>query len=156
MLNFELVFSLAGVLAMGGWLVLLLSPLMPIWSDRIAGLFIPVLLSGGYLILLVFYPSNDAGGFGSFAEVTALFSNQNALLAGWVHFLAFDLLIGAWVCRIARRERIRFWIVVPCLPLTFMFGPAGYLLFSAVRFIAKTEKAGSLLRTPERVVMTTR
>ena len=54
-------------------------------------------------------------------------------LAGWTHYLAFDLFIGAWEVRTARAERIPFLAVVPCLALTFLFGPAGYLAFSALR-----------------------
>lgn len=151
MLNFELVFSLAGLLAMSGWLVLLLSPMIPVWSDRIAGLIVPVLLSGGYVMLIMLFPSGDGGGFGTFAEVTELFAHQNALLAGWVHFLAFDLLVGAWICSIARSENIKFWAVVPCLPLTFMFGPAGYLLFSGVRLLARNVVVGRLLSKAEQL-----
>lgn len=132
-MDHELMFSLAGVLAMAGWATLLAAPLIPVWSDRIAGLAIPLILSVGYVVLAVFYPSDGAGGFNSLAEVMTLFSHPNAMLAGWVHFLAFDLLIGAWICRTARRDGIRFWLVVPCLPLTFLFGPAGYLVFSLLR-----------------------
>ncbi len=154
MLNVELVFSLAGLLAMAGWVTLLLSPLSPVWSDRIAGLIVPVLLSGGYVMLIVLYPSGDGGGFGTFAEVTELFADQNALLAGWVHFLAFDLLVGAWICRTARREKIKYWAVVPCLPFTFMFGPVGYLLFSGVRFAARNPVVGSFLSNAERLEKT--
>jgi hypothetical protein len=128
----ELIFSIAGLLAMAGWLALLASPLIPVWSDRIAGLAVPVALSAGYLVLLIAFPP-ESGGFGSFAEVIELFSHPGALLAGWVHYLAFDLLIGAWICRTARREAIPFWMVLPCLPATFLFGPAGFLLFSALR-----------------------
>lgn len=149
MLNVELVFSLAGVFAIVGWLSLLVSPLIPVWSNRIAGQIIPALLSAGYVTLALFFPSDNEGGFGTFAEVTELFSNQNALLAGWVHFLAFDLLVGAWICSMARSNRIRFWFVVPCLPLTFMFGPAGFLLFFVVRLAANNEMAGKVLRDPK-------
>lgn len=139
----ELLFSAAGLLAMAGWLTLLASPLIPIWSDRIAGLVIPILLSAGYVALIAFLPSEAGGGFGSLAEVMALFSNPNAMLAGWVHFLAFDLLIGAWICRAARRDGMRFWLVIPCLALTFLVGPAGFLAFSILRLIgpAKTDTA---------------
>ncbi|MCC5982019.1 MAG: DUF4281 domain-containing protein [Oceanicaulis sp.] len=132
-MDFELLFSLAGVLAMAGWVALLLSPWMPKWSDGIAGLGVPLLLSIGYTVLLVFVPSQNGGGFGSLAEVSQLFSSSSAMLAGWVHFLAFDLVVGAWICRKARQEGIRFWMVVPCLPVTFLFGPAGFLMFTAVR-----------------------
>jgi len=132
-MDFELVFSIAGMMAMIGWLVLLFSPFMPQWSDRIAGYLIPVVLAFGYTVIMLFFPTQNSGGFGSFAEVTQLFTSSNALMAGWIHFLAFDLVVGAWICREARKQAIKFWMVVPCLPVTFMFGPAGFLLFSAVR-----------------------
>ncbi len=144
MSNFELAFSIASLLAMGGWACLLASPLIPKWSERIAGLIVPMLLSGGYLVLLLFFSSNEEGGFGSLAEVIKLFSYEEAALAGWVHFLSFDLLIGAWICRTARRETMSFWFAAPCLPLTFMFGPAGYLVFNVLRYTIVGGKSRSL------------
>ncbi len=117
-----------------GWLMLLASPLIPVWSDRIAGLLVPLLLSAGYVVLVASFSSGGDGGFGNLADVAILFSSQEAALAGWVHFLAFDLLIGAWVCRTARREYLNFWLVAPILMLTFLFGPAGYLAFFLLRF----------------------
>jgi hypothetical protein len=69
-MNHELIFSLAGLMAMAGWAALLLSPLIPVWSDRIAGLFVPGILSAGYVAILVGF-SAPGGGFGSFAEVSA-------------------------------------------------------------------------------------
>lgn len=122
-MDLDVIFSFAGLLAISGWLVLLASPLIPNWSDRIAGTLIPILLSLGYVTLILFFPSGENGGFGSLAEVIDLFSNPSAMLAGWVHYLAFDLLIGAWICRTARHDGLRFWLVAPCLPLTFLFGP---------------------------------
>jgi len=132
-MDFELVFSAVGLLAMVGWVTLLVSPFIPVWSDRIAGLVVPLALAAAYAVLLLFFPAQDGGGFNSFAEVKQLFTNPEAVMAGWIHFLAFDLLIGAWICRTGRREEIRFWMVLPCLPATFLFGPAGFLLFCAVR-----------------------
>ncbi len=128
-MNYELIFSSAGMLAMLGWLLLLLSPFMPAWSDLLAGCVIPIALSLGYGAMIVAVPAGS-GGFGTFAEVVELFSHPQALLAGWVHFLAFDLVVGAWICRRARSENIHFWLVLPCLPLTFLFGPLGFLAFS--------------------------
>ena len=63
----------------------------------------------------------------------ALFTNPEIALAGWLHYLAFDLLIGAWEVRTARREAIPHLLVLPCLALTFLFGPAGFLPFLALR-----------------------
>ncbi|MBW3096865.1 ABA4-like family protein [Pseudohoeflea coraliihabitans] len=134
-MNFETLFSTASIIAMTGWLFLLASPLIPVWSDRIAGTLLPAVLSLGYLALLIVPSSASGGGFGTLAEVMALFSYRQAALAGWIHFLAFDLFLGAWVCRKARSEDVRFWLVAPCLPLIFLFGPAGLLAFQAIRAI---------------------
>lgn len=129
----EQIFHVAGYLAMAGWLVLLLSPLKPKWADLAAGLVIPVLLSTAYAALVMAYFANSQGGFGSLPEVMQLFTQPGVALAGWIHYLAFDLFIGAWECRTARREGIAHWFVVPCLFLTFMLGPVGLLLFLAIR-----------------------
>jgi hypothetical protein len=118
---------------MVGWLCLLVSPLIPKWSDLIAGTILPVVLSLGYFALLILPSSDSGGGFGTLADVMELFSYERAALAGWVHFLAFDLFIGAWVCGKARSEGISFWVVSPCLPMIFLFGPVGLLAFQAVR-----------------------
>ena len=71
----------------------------------------------------------SGGGFDSLPAVRQLFSNDWALLAGWVHYLAFDLFVGAWVARDAARSGVSRWFLMPVLPLTFLFGPAGFLLF---------------------------
>ena len=128
-------FALGNPLALIGWIVLLLSPLSPKWADRISGVAIPLILSVGYAGLILSHFSRAEGGFDSLENVMLLFTNPHAALAGWWHFLAFDLLIGAWIARTARAERIHFALVIPCFALTFMFGPMGFLTFSALRFI---------------------
>ena len=134
-MDYELMFSVAGMVAMAGWLILLTSPLLPEWAIRVAGEGIPATMSLGYVVLIAVAPA-ETGGFGTFAEVRDLFSHPQALMAGWVHFLAFDLFVGGWICRTARAEQIRLWFVLPCLPVTFLFGPAGYLCFQIVRGLA--------------------
>ncbi|WP_422052392.1 ABA4-like family protein [Shimia sp.] len=132
----ETAFSLAGLTAMSGWLLLLASPWLPTVSDKIAGFVLPALLSLGYLALILI-PADTTGGFDSLANVKTLFSHDQALLAGWVHFLAFDLFIGAWACRTARAEGIRFWWVAPSLPLIVLFGPAGLLVYWALSAVSR-------------------
>ncbi len=134
-MNFEIAFSVAGIVAMTGWGVLLVSPLIPKWSDWIAGIILPVALSLGYAMLAIFPSPDSGGGFGTLADVMKLFSYEQAALAGWVHFLAFDLFVGAWACRTARSEGVCFWLVAPCLPLIFLFGPVGLVVFQAIRAV---------------------
>ena len=65
-----------------------------------------------------------------------------AAMAGWLHYLAFDLFVGAWEVREARRVGLPHWVILPALALTFLFGPLGLLVFLALRAarpLARTE-----------------
>ena len=132
-MDFETLFSLAGGLAMVGWVALVLTPLAPRLALRVAGLVIPGVLSLGYAVLITVYFAQAPGGFGTLAEVQALFTHPGAALAGWVHYLAFDLFVGAWIVARARAEGVAHWIVLPLLPLTLLFGPAGLAAWFALR-----------------------
>ena len=77
-------------------------------------------------------PATD-GGFSSIEAVRALFQSDALLVAGWLHYLAFDLFVGAWEVRTARAEGIPHLLVIPCLVLTFLFGPLGFLTFLILR-----------------------
>lgn len=128
----ETTFSACSTLALVGWLVLILAPRSR-YARLAAGVGIPLALSVVYAVLIArYFPSAD-GGFGSLAEVTRLFANPALLLAGWVHYLAFDLFIGGWEVRDAGRHGVPHMVVIPCLVLTFMLGPIGLLTYFAVR-----------------------
>lgn len=60
-MDLEVIFSIAGLLAMAGWLVLLASPLIPRWSDLFAGYLIPTLLSLGYVTLILIFSIKRRG-----------------------------------------------------------------------------------------------
>ena len=126
-------FQLTGPLAILGWLSLAFAPLAPRLADAVAALVIPALLSVGYTALILVHWSTAPGGFDSLANVMALFTDPSIALAGWVHYLAFDLFVGAWITRTARAGGIPHLLVLPCLVPTFLFGPAGFLAFTALR-----------------------
>lgn len=143
-LTLDAAFSGAGSLAIGGWLLLILAPRWRI-GLMLAGLVVPTLLSLGYLVLIAVYWHGARGGFSSLDDVAALFASPPLLLAGWVHYLAFDLLIGAWLLRRSQREGLPHWAMIPVLILTFLFGPVGYLLY---RLIATSRAVASEDRIP--------
>jgi hypothetical protein len=128
----EQVFSLCNAVAVAGWILLLVKPHVA-RAMTVAGTVIPGALSCIYLALLAFHAADMRGGFSSLAGVAELFSNQWLLLAGWVHYLAFDLFIGAWETRDAAGRGISRWIVAPCLLLTLLFGPIGWLTYHVAR-----------------------
>ena len=128
----ETIFRIANSVAVVGWLVLLASPVMPKVAHYVSAVAIPLLLAVVYSALIMAFWSSGRGGFDSLEHVAELFRSPELLLAGWIHYLAFDLFVGAWIVRKARNDCIAFWAVIPCLVLTFLFGPAGFLLFSAI------------------------
>ena len=134
----DALFQVANSMALLGWVALALSPLAPRVLSLVGGVAIPLVLSGGYTAIVLSHWSSGQGGFDSLASVEQLFKSRWLLLAGWVHYLAFDLLVGAWQLRTARREGIPHLHLLPCLMATFLFGPAGYLLFQLLRAAHRT------------------
>jgi len=122
-------FAWAGRLAMLGWLALILLPRWRGISAALAGWLIPALLSLGYVVLIGVHWHDAKGGFSSLDSVAALFAAKPLLLAGWVHYLAFDLFVGNWILRRSQEDGIPHWLMVPVLLATFLFGPLGYLAY---------------------------
>lgn len=134
MSRFETIFAIANPVALVGWLGLVVFPGRKLVVDGISGLLIPALLGVAYAALIGAYFAGADGGFSSIEAVRTLFQSDALLVAGWLHYLAFDLFVGAWQVRTARAEGISHLLVIPCLALTFLFGPVGLLLFLIIRF----------------------
>ncbi|MDX1700140.1 MAG: ABA4-like family protein [Melioribacteraceae bacterium] len=135
----ESIFSFSSTLAMVGWAVLIVAPNWKYTRPIIQAGLIPLLLGIIYLFLIIQYFGEAEGGFGSLTDVKSLFENDYLLLAGWIHYLAFDLWIGHWEAGDAKKYNIHRLLLIPCQFLTFFFGPIGLLLYILVRNI-KTRK----------------
>ena len=133
MIDPHLLFSLSGPIAMFAWLALIVAPFLPRVSNALSGLVIPTLFSIAYAALVMAFWADAPGGFNSLDQVMLLFTDPYITLAGWLHYLAFDLFVGAWIVRSAREEEISHWLLLPILLTTFLFGPAGFLAFVALR-----------------------
>jgi len=125
-------FSLASTAAAAGWAALILLPRWP-WLRLVLRYALPGALATAYTALvMVYFFHVEGGGFNSLAQVKALLATEPTLLAGWVHYLAFDLFIGAWITTEVLRLSLPRLVLVAVLPLTFLFGPIGLLaLFAA-------------------------
>lgn len=132
-MTLEAIFAAGNTTALVGWLALAASPLFPKQAVAIAGRIIPLLLAVAYAGLIFAFWSRAEGGFDTLANVKKLFAMPEMVLAGWLHYLAFDLFVGAWQTRTARDEAIPHLLLLPCLILTFLFGPVGLLAFFALR-----------------------
>ena len=140
----EGVFSACNLLAMAGWILLLTLPRQR-RAMTIAGTAIPLTLAAIYLALFLLHVRESNGGFSSLATVAQLFENRWLLLAGWVHYLAFDLFIGAWETRDAMARRVPRLLLAPCLVMTFMLGPIGLLCYHVLRARSHQPLDGAVL-----------
>ena len=140
----EGVFSVCNMLALVGWLLLLAVPRHRL-TTAMAGTVIPLTLASIYLTLFVLHARGSSGGFSSLAAVAQLFENRWLLLAGWIHYLAFDLFIGAWETRDAMARGVPRLLLAPCLVMTFMLGPIGLLGYHLVRARAHQPLDGAVL-----------
>lgn len=140
-MNAETAFQLANLAVLPAWALL---AVLPGWrgTQVVAAMIVPLLLAAAYILLLGLGIASEPGGaeprgFGSIDEVRGLLSTDLAFTAGWFHYLAFDLFVGAWEVREAHRLGMPHWLVLPCLALTFMLGPAGLLLFYVLSLPAR-------------------
>jgi hypothetical protein len=131
-MELETLFSLAGSIAAVGWLMLAVLPRQP-FTQIISSFLAPLLLAAVYLYLIAMNLSGAEGGFGSLKDVATLFQKRELLLAGWIHYLCFDLFIGAWEIRDSQKQGIPHLVMIPCLLMTFMLGPIGLLFYFAIR-----------------------
>ncbi len=135
-MNAETIFSIVNTIALVGWILLVFVPRWN-WTRKIVlSGGIPILLSIAYLILIVAFFGQADGGFDSLENVMKLFTNKWAALAGWIHFLAFDLFVGSWEIKDSQEKGISHWFMIPCLIFTFLLGPIGLLLYFVIRFFA--------------------
>lgn len=115
------------------------------WIYKALFSFILVGLALTYAIFITKgFGGETNGGFDTLANLKVLFENDEAVLAGWIHYLVFDLFVGMWICWDSTRRTIGRWWILPCLIFTFMMGPVGLLLY----FIIRVSKSGKYMQDP--------
>jgi hypothetical protein len=121
---------LLNALPLPGWLLLAVGLFVPGLRDlsyRVGGVYLPAVVALGYLALLVFRRDPTQGNFFSFEGLSSLFRSPKVLLAGWAHYIAFDLFVGTWIARVGTAHGLHPLLLLGCLGLTLMVGPVGYL-----------------------------
>jgi len=133
-MSFETLFTLANASVMPAWLLLVFAPHGRVTRAVVHSFVYPVGLALFYLFLLVTTWGGD-GGMGSLEAVRTGFSRDGVLLLGWVHYLVFDLFIGAWMVRDAAAKGILHVLIIPSMVLTLMLGPVGLMSYLFIRWL---------------------
>ena len=134
---FDELFRIANTVALACWIVLIALPRRP-WLR----LTVHAVVVGGMcllyaLLVYLYFFRVQGGGFGTLAAVQRLFESPAVALAGWLHYLAFDLLVGGWIAGRSDAIGLSRWLQAPLLATTFMFGPIGLLLFATLLGVRK-------------------
>ncbi len=128
----ETLFAVCNTAVLPGWILLLVAPAWR-WTQRIAMFTIPLLLAFVYLVLFIVNFEGFHAILTTFGALQYLFHRPGAILAAWVHLLALDLFVGAWMVRDALRLKLLHLAVIPCLLVTYVFGPVGLLIYIPLR-----------------------
>ncbi len=133
----DVVFQIASFLVMPQWLLMIFAPRWSVTQFLVRSFLIPVLLACFYAYYLFSGGPMDFAAFGTLSGVKGMFQNggDGVMLAGWIHYLAFDLMVGGVVLRDSQKRKIAHgWVVVP-LAFCFMLGPVGLLLYWLLRLV---------------------
>ena len=116
------------------WILMIFAPSFPFTERLTRSLWVPALYAMAYCGLLI--GSVVAGGEGDMFSLEGLrlsFDRDLVLLLAWVHYLCFDMIVGMWVFRDAKRLALPWWGVIPCLICTLLIGPVGFLAYATYR-----------------------
>lgn len=136
MMAAEQIFLYSTWLALAGWIILILALFFKIPYKTVTWSIIPILLSVVYAYLVIVFFGEAEGGFDTLDELAQLFQDKHALLAGWIHYLAFDLWLGYWQLRDSKEKGVNRWLLIPCFFFTLMYGPIGLLMYLVIRMIS--------------------
>ena len=133
------IFKLTSYTALIGWVILAGFPNWALGTGIVVSIVV-ALLCFAYVYLVFFGRKHDEpehkvrGNFFTFKGIVNLFKTPRVVLAGWIHYLAFDLMVGVYIVTDATQYNISHWLLLPCLFMTLMFGPAGLLMYLLLRF----------------------
>lgn len=118
----------------------ILLAICPKWKfTSIVTLVLPGVYSALYFALVVNYiMTNESSfllsiNFGELDAVIALFKDPAVIMAGWTHYIAFDLLVARFIVLDAAESGISHYIILPLIPVSLFLGPVAYCLYSLLK-----------------------
>ena len=126
-------FQVMNLLPLPVWLLWMAAPRSHLSRTLARAIWPWVVLASAYLVFIavaIVADGLDPRAFASLEGVMRLFDARWGTLAGWTHYLCFDLFVARWIMNDAPDAG---WWLTPILFLTFLFGPVGLLCYLAVR-----------------------
>jgi hypothetical protein len=131
----SLLFKIANTSVLPAWLLLVL---LPHWKYTFPIIRYGIVVALASLYVFILFSSSsefNSDSFSTLENVQKMFQQDTAVLAGWIHYLAFDLLVGTLIVEQAKKHHIHRVLYTLALPFTFFLGPVGYLIYVVIRLI---------------------
>jgi len=140
-LSAETLFNIFNTAVLLPWLLMLFAPRWKYTQWAIGRLVFPVFLGIGYCLIVPQLAQAEGAGFTSLEGIKNLFVSDYVLVAGWIHYLAFDLFVGSWILLHSQRAGLPHWMAVFPMLGCFMLGPFGLLLYLLLHYLRKKSVA---------------
>jgi hypothetical protein len=128
------------------WILLIVAPRWRGTEIAVHSITIPLVLGAVYVWFLWRVWLGDGAPGASYSTLRGLaawYGSPLGVAIMWIHYLIFDLFIGAWEARDAARRGISHWVLIPCLIATMIAGPLGLMLYLVMRLVLR--RGGYLL-----------
>lgn len=135
---YETLYTVANVAVLPAWLMLGIAPEHPLTRKLVrSGLYSLAYCVAYVALFVVLVASGRAGSMARLADIQAGFQTPAFALLGWVHYIAFDLLVGVKVREEANELGKSRLFLAPILFMTLLLGPLGFLLWRIARAFGK-------------------
>ncbi|MEO7311230.1 MAG: ABA4-like family protein [Chitinophagaceae bacterium] len=132
----SLMFQVCNMLVLPQWLLMIVAPNWHVTGWIVKSKLLPIILGIIYIWYIIgLFSAGSFASLGSLQGVQSLLSKDELTLAGWVHYLAFDLFVGAWEWQNAKTRHVPHYWLIPSLILTFLMGPVGLLFYLTIRLM---------------------
>ena len=128
-MSFETLNQLISIPVFVSWILMMA---LPRWKGTHRFLYsdiVPVGIGAIYFSIAAQYLPGWLSSFQNLESIAKFMAKPDLLFIGWIHYLAFDLFVGRSILADSQRRGVPHILMVPCLFVTLMFGPAGYLAY---------------------------
>lgn len=143
----DTIFNIINIIPLPVWLLMIFAPKSNITHKIVKSNITSIIIAIIFVILNIVYSTNDTDvfditGFFSFDTIAYVFTKKSIVLICWVHYLAFDLLIGSWIFldNFNNNNQVHHLLMILCFILTYTFGPSGFLLYIIVKKLKNIKK----------------
>jgi hypothetical protein len=128
----ETYFQMTNTIALIAWITLVAVPGKRFVSGVLCAVVVPGCLAVSYAAVIGWKLATNGpppGDVMTIAGLRNVFADDWVFAAAWTHYLAFDMVVGAWIARDSVKLALPWLMRTAALVFTFLAGPIGFLVY---------------------------